>query len=296
MGMILLYMGDLRASMLHLETAVGLNPEGSAHEFSPYTGHSSVTSLAYLARVVMLMGKADRALKYASEALRLAESVGVAPSIAQAAGIFASIRQSRREVGETEMLTQRTLAEAKQHELPYWEAFGEILQGWLVSQHESREQGIAQIQDGLDLYGATGSTLGVSFFDTLLADMYVQQGDVAGGLKVIAEAELHIESTGERYYAAEVHRLKGLLLLEEGKPWAALAAEVCFREALDTARQQGAALWMLRAAVDLATLLRDSGRAEEGRDLLVEAYSAFDEGLDTPDLVEARELLKGLAG
>jgi predicted ATPase len=100
------------------------------------------------------------------------------------------------------------------------------------------------------------------------------------------------DRTGERWFAAELSRLKGELLLRQGHPE---AADELHRKALSIAEEQGAKLWELRAAASLARLRRDQGRHVEARDLLAPVYGWFTEGFDTPDLKEAKALLDELA-
>ena len=97
-----------------------------------------------------------------------------------------------------------------------------------------------------------------------------------------------VERTGERWFAAELNRHKGQLLLRQGH---SEAAEELYRKALSIAEEQEAKLWELRAAVSLARLRRDQGRRAEARDLLAPVYGWFTEGFDTPDLKEAKALL-----
>ena len=99
--------------------------------------------------------------------------------------------------------------------------------------------------------------------------------------------------TGERWFTAELNRLKGQLLLRQGH---SEAAEELYRKALNIAEEQGAKLWELRSAMSLARLRRDQGRRAEARDLLVPVYGWFTEGFDTPDLKEAKALLGELEG
>jgi predicted ATPase len=96
----------------------------------------------------------------------------------------------------------------------------------------------------------------------------------------------------ERWFAAELHRQKGELLLRQGQ---SEAAEELYRQALDIAREQEARLWELRAAASLARLRRDQGRRAEARDLLAPVYGWFTEGFDTSDLKQAKTLLDELA-
>jgi predicted ATPase len=99
------------------------------------------------------------------------------------------------------------------------------------------------------------------------------------------------ERTGERWFAAELNRQKGQLLLRQGH---SEAAEELYRKALSIAQQQEAKMWELRASLSLARLLRDRGRRTEAGDLLAPVYNWFTEGFDTPDLKEAKALLEEL--
>jgi predicted ATPase len=111
-------------------------------------------------------------------------------------------------------------------------------------------------------------------------------------LTLLDEALRIVERTGERWFAAELNRLKGQLLVQQRH---SEAAEELYRKALSIAREQEAKLWELRASVSLARLRRDQGRYAEAHDLLAPFYNWFTEGFDTPDLKEAKALLYELA-
>jgi len=110
-------------------------------------------------------------------------------------------------------------------------------------------------------------------------------------LILLGEALELVERTGERWFAAELNRHKGELLLRQGHTE---AAEKLYCKALSIAREQGAKLWELRAAVSLARLGRDQCRRAEARDLLAPVYGWFTEGFATPDLKDAKALLDEL--
>ena len=101
-----------------------------------------------------------------------------------------------------------------------------------------------------------------------------------------------VRKTGERWFAAELNRHKGRLLLRQAH---AEAAEELYRKALDIAKEQEAKLWELRAALSLARLRRDQGRYTEACDLLAPVYGWFTEGFDTDDLKKAKALVDELA-
>ena len=105
----------------------------------------------------------------------------------------------------------------------------------------------------------------------------------------------HVDDTGESYYEAEVHRIKGEILLMQGGTKDAAAAENCFAESLAIARRQSAKSYELRAATSLARLWLDQGKPGEARELLAPVYGWFTEGFDTPDLQDAKRLLQEVA-
>jgi predicted ATPase len=141
---------------------------------------------------------------------------------------------------------------------------------------------------------AIGSVLELPWYLALLAGAYGIVGQTAEGLDAIAEALAQVASTNERFYEAEIYRVKGELLLQHGGPDGAAGAEACFRQALDIARLQSARSWELRAATSLARLWRDQGKRTQARDLLAPIYDWFTEGFDTADLKDAKALLDEL--
>jgi predicted ATPase len=103
-----------------------------------------------------------------------------------------------------------------------------------------------------------------------------------------------VVKTGERMGEAELHRVKGELLLTR-TPADPAGAEASFHDALKVARRQKAKFWELHAATSLARLWQQQGRKDEAVELLTPVYNWFTEGFDTRDLKEAKVLLKELA-
>jgi predicted ATPase len=126
----------------------------------------------------------------------------------------------------------------------------------------------------------------------MLAEVHRSLGQPEAGLTALSEALALVETTGERYYEAELHRLKGELLLQHAAPEVS-HAETCFQQALDIARRQQAKSLELRAAMSLGRLWQQ-GKRQEARTLLAEVYHWFTEGFDTADLQEAKGLLEAL--
>jgi len=129
---------------------------------------------------------------------------------------------------------------------------------------------------------------------TVLADVAAHLGHTAEGLQALAEAHTLVEQHDERWWEAEVCRLRGVVLLRQPETPQA-EAETWLQRALDVARRQEAKSLELRAAMSLARLWQQQGKQAEARVLLAPVYEWFTEGFDTADLQEAKVLLEALA-
>jgi predicted ATPase len=148
------------------------------------------------------------------------------------------------------------------------------------------------LRSGSSVYSATGAETRISYHIALLAKAYELANQVEEASALLENALQISERIGERWYAAELHRYKGQLMLRRGDH---AAAEELFRQALTIAKEQEARLWELRAAVSLAHLDRDRGHQHDARDLLGPVYGWFTEGFDTQDLKGAKALLDKLS-
>jgi len=156
------------------------------------------------------------------------------------------------------------------------------------------EEGMAQAHQGIATWRATGATGFVPYFCTMLADVCDRLGHPEDGLQALAEAHTLVEQHEERWWEAEIYRLRGVLLLRQtGTPQ--VEAEAWLRRALDVACRQKAKSLELRAAMSLSRLWQQQGKRAEAHALLAPIYGWFTEGFDTADLQEARALLEALA-
>ncbi len=119
-------------------------------------------------------------------------------------------------------------------------------------------------------------------------------GQAEEGLRVLTEALDLVDKTSERWWEAELYRLKGELLLQQSQTQHG-EAEDCFQQAITIAQRQAAKSWELRAATSLARLWQGQGKTKEAHDLLAPVYNWFTEGFDTADLKDAKALLEELA-
>lgn len=181
---------------------------------------------------------------------------------------------------------------SKEHGFPVFIAVGNIMRGWCLGALGQAAEGVPLVLQGLQSVGSTGAVIMDSFFLTMLADIHRIARQPEKGLDQLAQAANLVERTQARWAEAEVHRLRGSLLLLAHEH---AAAENSFHRALAVARSQNALLWELRAATSLARLWRDQGRRTEAHDLLAPVYGLLTEGFDTPVLKQAKALLNELA-
>src|SRR5262249_26089219 len=171
-------------------------------------------------------------------------------------------------------------------------AVGKPLRGWALAMQGQGEEGLAQLRQGLAALKAMGSALDWPRCLLLLAEAYGEGGQLDEGLTALTEALATAHKTGERYWEAELYRLKGELLLRRGTPME--EGETCFQQALDIARHQEAKSLELRAATSLSRLWQQQGKRAEAHALLAPVYGWVSEGFTTADLQEAKALLDEL--
>lgn len=148
------------------------------------------------------------------------------------------------------------------------------------------------MRDALAVRQAKGTIFLQPYYLTLLAQARADADEISAATELLSEALDRAENTGELWIEAELHRLKGELLLY--CPDRA-DAQACFKQAIDIARAQSAKSWELRAATSLARLWRDQGERQKAHDLLAPVFGWFTEGFDTADLMGAKALLDQLA-
>jgi adenylate cyclase len=178
-----------------------------------------------------------------------------------------------------------------------WKAMGVIGQGWALTEQGLPDDGIIRLGEGLTALRSTGARVLLPYFLALLAQAYARAGQVEEGLNILTESQVALDRGAERWFQAELHRLKGELILRRSGPWPddETGAEECFRQALAIAREQRAKSLELRAAMSLSRLCHRLGKKSEAHRTLADVYDWFTEGFGTPDLEEARTLLEQLS-
>jgi predicted ATPase len=237
------------------------------------------------------VGQPDRALVSIQEALALARCLAEPHSLAHALAFAAVFHQLRRERPTAQQYADEGIALSAEHGLPLYEAMARIVRGWALIGQGHDEQPADEVRRGLAAWQSTGAQLMRPHFLALLVEASAPTRRDDQGLRLLDEALTLCQSTGESYYEAEIHRLKGERLLTLGRERGVNAASTCFEQSLAIARRQGALSLELRAAMSLARLHGGPAQSTMARKVLLPVYERFQEGFDTLDLREARSLL-----
>jgi predicted ATPase len=250
--------------------------------------------LSWLSVTLWMRGYADQARHRSQEALTLAYQLSPSFSQTFVLTLAAWLHQFRREGALTQEYAEALTAVACEQAISSLLPHGIFLRGWALSVQGQREEGIEQMRQGLIPMRTGSDEVNVPFFLALLAEVYQKAGQIDTGFNTLAEALTRVEKMGTHFYEAEIHRLKGELLLQQS-PDNQPEAESCFQHAITIAQHQSAKSWELRASTSLARLWRSQGKRAEARELLEPVYSWFTEGFDTADLRDAKALLDELA-
>jgi adenylate cyclase len=182
----------------------------------------------------------------------------------------------------------------KQSEMRQYAGFSAFFQGVARRLRGEQQEGVTEMKRAAEQLRAQGVLNLRSFFTALIADAETQHGEIGAALVSVNEALISAAQTGERWFEAETHRIRGEILLK-CEPMDTEAVEGAFRKAVAVAQKRRARSFELRAAMSMARLWRDQGKRHEARDLLAPVYGWFTEGHDTLDLKQAKKLLDELA-
>ena len=289
------FLGDQRSARCHIERTLGTPPvpDGKRQivrlELEPW-----VTARVHLARILWLQGFPDRAMGAAEQSIEDARTARHAISLNYA--LHRGACPVALWVGDlltADHYAGMLLDHAKKHVLGRWELYGRCYQAAVALRRGDVNTGLRMLTACFEELGSSGIAAPrfLRFAAVHMADALGQAGRVPNGLAAIDEAMARAEHTKELWELPEMMRIRGELLLLHGAFQNAVAAENCFRRALDVACRQGALSWELRSATSLARLLCGQERPHDAVAVLQPVFEKFTEGFDTADLKEAKALL-----
>ncbi len=253
----------------------------------------SVTARSWQSFAWWLQGYPERSCRILQECydhareLDHANSIGFALYYRQLACLF------RRQPEELLAVTEESMAHGTEYGLLQWQAYSLPFTAWAMGCLGQVDEGLALMHQALATLDTIGSRCFTAMWLSMLAELHELSGQIDVALAAVEDGLAYTEETGERFYEPELHRLKGRSVLERDADEA--IAEAHHEKAIEVARDQGARSLELRATVSLCRLWKKQGRRDKAREALAVIYDWFSEGLDTPDLVDARALLEELS-
>jgi predicted ATPase len=288
-GVTRFWLGDFLQSQAFLERAMEFyQPEQSRLHISLYAQDPQVICLSRLAFTLWCLGYPAKAVEASQTALDRAVERGHRFSTTYARIWDARLHLFLRNISLVEQKSAELVAFCREHQDTFWLQEAEAMLAWVQAERGEVEAGIASIYAAMETSEALGMVMERPFFLLLQARLHGQSGDLERGLQLLDEALNFIEKTEGRWCEAEVYRCQGELYELNGED---ILAEAAFRRAMETARRQSARMLELRAALALGRMWLRQGKCTQAKSLIAPLFGWFKEGLDTPDLQDARLLL-----
>ena len=249
-----LFAGEFASALRHLDRIRALTPprQGCPDEIllDPW-----ITALSMAPWAMLLQGDRDRALECSREALTATRAAGrpyMLAVVLHHQNVFSQLLGDRQAVEER---TAELLLLAREHGFAHWHATATLLHGWAVARRGALAEGIDMMRVGLAAKRATGSRLKIPYYQGLMASLLSRAGHGLEALPLLEDAFTQIAVTGERWFEAELHRIRGEALLAIA-PTNLAEASTCFATAAEVARGQRAAWWEASVARSLASAAR----------------------------------------
>ncbi|NJD60586.1 MAG: hypothetical protein C3F13_01900 [Anaerolineales bacterium] len=292
-GVVKFHQGEFRKALSLFEKAIALYDPAQHRTSAFIMGQDlGVAGLCWAMLSLWMLGYPDQAMQRRQQALALAQSVDHTFSLGYAFTLADSmIHQLRNDITLAYKGTANALEFVNKYSFTFFQAYNLVVMGWAQAETGHIEEGIAQILSGIVKHKEMNARSFLPHYQALLARSYYLDRNLDAALEAFDQGLALVEETGERYYEAELKRLKGELFIAQGKE---AQAEACFSEAIKVARDQNAKSWELRSTTSLACLWQMQGKGSDALPMISEIHSWFTEGFDTYDLEHASSLLSEL--
>jgi predicted ATPase/DNA-binding winged helix-turn-helix (wHTH) protein len=291
------YLGDQNSARHHIERVIAhLADLTSKPRIVRFRFDLRVSTHYFQARILWLQGFADQALRTVERNIEEGRASGHALTFCSVLGQGACpIALLAGDLDAAEHYCAALLDHTERNPIRLWNLWARCFKGIVMAKRGDIAAGLAVLRSELERAGEARFLprflLPLGEFAACLGEA----GEVAQGLATVDQALARCEARDERWYVAELMRIKGVLLLGESQHQSVSAAEQCFGEALEVARRQGALFWELRSALNLARLRISQDRRDDARQVLAPVYEKFSEGFGIADLRDARAMLDGLS-
>ena len=287
------FAGEYREARDHFERALALFRPGRDDDLAiPFAQDPGVSAMFYLALVSWPLGEVDRAISLIDRMqTRIADltHVGTLAPGRMHAALFELMRgDSARAAPNASELSRL----AGEHDLPLWRAFGMFLEGWATGRSGEPGSGLDDMRRGIEQLREQNVLIFDGLLKIALAEADARADDPTRAIAIVDEALATCDRTGYRAFEAELHRVRGEILLKRD-PANPAPAEQAFLTAIAVAKQQVTRSFELRAALALAKLYQSTARPADAHAVLAPALEGFSPTPEMPEIAEAQALLDG---
>jgi tetratricopeptide (TPR) repeat protein len=283
-----------RQARQHFEDFLSLERSaGSTHEFIP--GQDPLAAvLATYGVVLWILGYPDQGKRRTDEALARAQELAQPFSLAHALNNAVQVNSFLGNFEQARQQVSALIEISTQHNFRFWAVMGDYMKGIMKTGKGDRAEGLKQIERAYEGFRSTGAGVGRWGGEMFKARAYARMGQNNKALELVRESESAAREAGVEHLYPELPRMKGeiLQIIYKDDPG---RAEECYRTAMDLSRKAGARSYELKAALDLAILMKEQNNRKGAREALEPVYSWFSEGFETHDLKKARALLEELS-
>jgi tetratricopeptide (TPR) repeat protein len=288
------FAGEFEAADHHFKKALELFDPERDHEFLFQFSHDFGSSaMIHSAMALWPLGQVDLARRRVEEMAARSEQVRHTGTAALANTYSAIFELIRSDAVRAAPRAAALAALARTHDMAQWKAYGEFFEGWAQSRSGEPDQGLAKMRGGLALLRKQEVVVFVPLMHALVAEREAERREFDAALAALNEAQAVSKQTGQRWYDAELQRIRGEILLRQGLADQA-SSEAAFLNAIAIARSQKARSFELRGALALARFRKSIGRPLEARDAVVPALEGFSPTAELPAIWEAEALVKEL--
>ena len=295
MGVTLVLMGKFAEAIVHEDQALALcNPDEHRPLATRFVQNSRVTALYWRSLALWALGYPEAGLAGTEQALSEAREVGQGGSLMHTMTLTCLTQLISGNYATAQAQSDELIVLAEEKGSSYYKPSGMLRRAGVLALNGKASDAVGIFTAAIPVYRSTGTTMFLPVYLSLSARAHGELGQFDDAWSYIGDAITAVETAGEKWYEAEVHRIAGEIALMLPKQDIE-KAEACFERALAVACGQQAKSFELRAAMSMVRLWRDQGKRDEARELLAPVYGWFTEGFDTLDLKQAKALLDELA-
>ncbi len=255
-----------------------------------------VSAHYFQARILWLQGLGDQALRVVEQNIEEGRASGHALTFCSVLGQAACpIAFLAGEYEAAERYAAMLIEHTERHPIRLWNLWARAFRALVMARKSGVAEALPVLRKSLELAGEARFLPRFLLPLGELAACLGEAGEIKSGLATVDEALARCEARDERWYEAELLRIKGELLLHDGEHRSVAAAEQHFAKAIDVAQRQGALFWELRTAMSLARLRISQNRSSDAHAALISACGKFTEGFATADLRSAMAMISQLA-